>query len=184
MTTPASTRKPIVVGTAGSESATRAVRWAAREALLRHRSLKIVNVYAWPLSGYPDGLVVSADLHDALQAESTKTAEAAKEVAEEVMSSMPELTVSTTATAGIVHQVLHKMSEDAELVVLGSRGLGGFTGPPVGSAAVGLSSRAGCPVTVVRGTSEPAGGSGVVGVDGTPVSEGAIGVALAEAAAR
>jgi nucleotide-binding universal stress UspA family protein len=184
MTTPASTHKPIVVGTDGSESATRAVQWAAREAVLRHCPLEIVNTYTWPLSGYPDGLIVSNDLHDALQANSRKMVDDAKQAAEEVMSSVPELAVSTTATAGNAQQALRKLSQEAELMVLGSRGLGGFTGLLMGSIAVALTSQAGCPVTVVRGTHEPADGPVVVGVDGTPVSEAAIAFAFEEAALR
>ncbi|TDQ00395.1 universal stress protein [Labedaea rhizosphaerae] len=181
MTTSASTHKPIVVGTDGSESATRAVRWAAREAVLRRRSLKVVNTYTWPISGYPEGLIVSSDVHDALRSDAEKTVRDAKKVAEEAA---PRLDVSTVVTAGNAQQVLRELSEDAELVVLGSRGLGGFTGLLLGSTAVGLASHAACPITVVRRRREPAGGPVVVGVDGTPVSEAAIAFAFEEAALR
>jgi nucleotide-binding universal stress UspA family protein len=70
-------------------------------------------------------------------------------------------------------------SAEAALVVLGSRGLGGFSGLLVGSTAVQLAGRARCPIAVVRGAS--AVGPVVVGVDGTPAGEGAIGFAFAQA---
>jgi nucleotide-binding universal stress UspA family protein len=74
------------------------------------------------------------------------------------------------------------------MVVLGSRGLGGFTGLLVGSTAVSLAAYGQCPVAVVRGRTlaDPPPGSGpvVVGVDGSPTSEGAIEVAFDEASFR
>lgn len=182
MATAASARKPIVVGIDGSESATRAVRWAAREAALRHRPLQIVHTYTWPLSGYPDGLIVSEDLHEALRTDSAAKLAGAKKAAAELLPA--DLVVSTRSTPGSATQVLRDLSNEAELVVLGSRGLGGFTGLLLGSTAIGLAARAGCPVAVVRGTREPADGPVVVGIDGTPVSEAAIAFAFEEAALR
>jgi nucleotide-binding universal stress UspA family protein len=77
---------------------------------------------------------------------------------------------------------LEREAVDAAVMVLGSRGLGGFTGLVVGSTAVALVTRASCPVVVVR---EPGrAGPVVVGVDGTPASEAAIAFAFAEASAR
>jgi nucleotide-binding universal stress UspA family protein len=68
------------------------------------------------------------------------------------------------------------------VLVLGSRGLGGFTGLVIGSTAVEIAKRAHCPVVVVRGADHS--GPVVVGVDGTPVGEAAIAFAFAAASAR
>ncbi|WP_245931567.1 universal stress protein [Actinokineospora auranticolor] len=79
-------------------------------------------------------------------------------------------------------------SAKACLVVLGSRGLGGFSGILIGSTAVALTARGKCPVAVIRGRTEdgapPSTGPVVVGVDGTPTSEPALAVAFEQAASR
>jgi nucleotide-binding universal stress UspA family protein len=82
---------------------------------------------------------------------------------------------------------LAEESRNASVVVLGSRGLGGFTGLLVGSTAVELASRGWCPVVVVRGDdTQPSRTEGpvVVGVDGTKLSEAALEFAFAEAQER
>jgi nucleotide-binding universal stress UspA family protein len=79
--------------------------------------------------------------------------------------------------------VLLAEARDAVLLVLGNRGLGGFAGLLLGSAAVQVSAHADCPVLVVRG--EPrADGPVVVGVDGSELSDLAVGFAVEEAARR
>jgi nucleotide-binding universal stress UspA family protein len=68
--------------------------------------------------------------------------------------------------------------------VLGSRGLGGFSGLVIGSTAVAVAGHAHAPVVVIRADEPPADGPVVVGVDGTPVGEAAIAFAFAQASAR
>lgn len=79
-------------------------------------------------------------------------------------------------------------SASAELVVLGSRGLGGFTGLVAGSIAVAVATYGHCPIVVVRGAdpeTEPRDqGPVVVGVDGSPASVAAIPFAFRAAAER
>lgn len=77
--------------------------------------------------------------------------------------------------------VLIAESARAREVVVGSHGLGGFTGALVGSTAVALSNHGECPVVVVRGTQND--GPVVVGVDLSPESDPAIGFGFQEAAA-
>jgi hypothetical protein len=78
--------------------------------------------------------------------------------------------------------VLIDLSRAARLVVLGSRGLGGFSGLLAGSTAVALVTYGSCPVAVIRGRTpdEPAPCEGpvVVGVDGSPASDAAIAMLL------
>lgn len=77
--------------------------------------------------------------------------------------------------------VLIAESARAREVVVGSHGLGGFTGALVGSTAVALSVHGECPVVVVRGRQHE--GPVVVGVDLSPVSDAALGFGFEEAAA-
>ena len=84
---------------------------------------------------------------------------------------------------GFPTPALQAESADAALVVLGDRGLGGFTGLLLGSVAVSLAAHAACPVVVVRGpefdASAPRVEPVVVGVDGSPASEAAFAFAAA-----
>lgn len=177
-----SKRKPIVAGTDGSASAVQAVRWAARAARLRDRALHVVTTYQVPVAGYPEGLVIAQDLRTELAAQATKDLAAAELAAAEAA---PGVAVTTQAAEASTQATLRTLSETAELLVIGSRGLGGFTGLLLGSNATGLAARASCPVVVVRGDQlVESTGPVVVGVDGTPVGEPAIALAFEEASLR
>ncbi len=95
--------------------------------------------------------------------------------------------LTRTVLTGYPTTVLVAESATAPLVVVGDRGLGGFEGLLVGSVAPALAAHAHCPVVVVRGlgagTPAPEGGPVVVGVDGSPTSESALGFAVEEALA-
>src|SRR5213080_2324051 len=66
----------------------------------------------------------------------------------------------------------------------GDRGLGGVVGLVLGPVAVALAARGACPVVIVRGEPADTAGPVVVGVDGSPVSEAALGFAFEAAATR
>ncbi|MPZ78972.1 MAG: universal stress protein [Actinophytocola sp.] len=181
--------KPVVVGVDGSESALHAVRWAADEARRRQAPLHLVHAYEIPVS-YPPGFVDWHALHEALVAQGKSWLGQAREMAEEAV---PGLAVQTVEVKAGAVPTLVKQSAGAALLVLGTRGLGGFTGLLIGSTAVELAAHAHCPIVVVRGSdaerslrSEHRLGTGpvVVGVDGTPVGEAAIAFAFAEASTR
>lgn len=83
---------------------------------------------------------------------------------------------------------LLEVAKSARMLVVGSRGLGEFTGGLVGSVSSAVASHAACPVAVVRGMPEmdapPLDGPVVIGVDGSSNSEPAIAAAFEEAALR
>ncbi|MDG4838215.1 universal stress protein [Micromonospora sp. WMMD967] len=171
---------PIVVAVDGSTSALEAVRVAAREAVTRGRPLRVVHAFIWalygvslePVPGAPDD---AGFRHQAEQTVADAMAEAGKIA--------PDLTVTGSVIDGSPTPVLLAEARDAALVVLGSRGLGGFGGLLVGSVAVQVSAHADCPVLVVKGTAR-ADGPVLVGVDGSALSTEALGVAFEEAALR
>jgi nucleotide-binding universal stress UspA family protein len=175
---------PIVVGVDGSDSALQAVRWAADEARRLDTWLRLVHAYEIPI-GYPPGFVDARALRDALAARGRVWLARARDVAAASASRLRADVVEENASAV---STLVKESRGAARVVLGSRGLGGFSGLLVGSTAVALAVLAQCPVVVVRGKAvdvpPPTAGPIVVGVDGTPVSEAAIAFSFAAAAAR
>jgi nucleotide-binding universal stress UspA family protein len=171
----------ILVAVDGSESALGAARWAAAQAVRRGCGLRIVHAYDWPLPHYVPAVVDPAVLHDAVQSTANTTlATAVTAVAE----AAPELPVEAEIVRGPAVTALLRLSRQAELLVLGSRGLGGFTGLLVGSVAVELVAHGGCPVVVVRGDPPALEAPVVVGVDGSPASETAIALAFDQAASR
>ncbi|CAL9463618.1 Universal stress protein [Actinosynnema sp. ALI-1.44] len=176
--------RPVVVGVDGSTSAAQAVRWAAREAVRRGAPLVLMHTtpmvpvtvpHAVALGPYRNAL---ADQGRQWLAEATATA---REAALDVV-------VSAELTGGWAAEQLIGRSASAELVVLGSRGLGGFTGLVVGSIAVAVTAHGHCPVVVVRGPDARTGprqdGPVVVGVDGSPTGQAAIPFAFRAAASR
>lgn len=170
----------VVVGVDGSPSALRAVRLAAVEAGHHRRPLRVVHAYIWPLlhvSGEPPaGAPPGGGLrHQARQVVDEAVAEAE--------ATAPDLHVTGEIIDGGAAAVLLGESVAATMVVIGDRGLGGFTALLVGSVAVQVAAHADCPVLVARGT-DRADGPVTVGVDGCAGSRQAVRVAAEEAAVR
>ncbi|MFJ5560720.1 universal stress protein [Streptomyces sp. NPDC093250] len=170
----------VVVGVDGSASGLAAVEAAAREARLRGAALRVVHAFIWPAlhvplgpspSGPPEGGL--RNLADRLVAEAVERARAAA----------PEVEVSHAVVTGEPLTVLEAQSRAAELVVVGSRGMGGFVGLLVGSTAVHLAAHGRCPVLVVR-EQPSAEGPIVLGVDGSAAGGPAVDFAFAEAELR
>lgn len=168
--------RPVVVGVDGSESALDAVRWAARDAARRGLGLRLVHVYSTPV-GLPGGLMEPVVVQEALRTQGRQWLDDAWQAAHTVSG---DLKIEVVLSAASVVPAMVNESRTASLVVLGTRGLGGFAGLVIGSTAVLLAGRALCPMVVVRG-GEPEGGSVVVGVDGLPTSEEAVAFAFAQA---
>jgi nucleotide-binding universal stress UspA family protein len=176
------TRSRIVAGVDGSECALTAVRWAAAEAARRRLPLRLVAAHMWPAGGLAGDPGLGVDPRTVLRdVVLGHLAVAAVEAAV-----APGLVVEQAAVEGDPVAVLEAESQQAGLVVLGDRGLGGFTGLLMGSVAVALSAHGACPVVVVRGIETdpavPRPEPVVVGVDGSP--GGAAAVAFAAEAAE
>lgn len=170
----------IVVGVDGSLCSLAAVRVAAAEAANRGRPLRIVHAFVWPALGVAVGPAHDGPPETGLRyhAEQLLT-----EAATEAHKTAPDVPVSTALIDGAATPVLLHESRHATLLVLGDRGLGGFSGLILGSVAVQAVTHAACPVLVVRGTQRP-DGPVVVGVDGSEVSQLAVAFAFEEAAIR
>ncbi|MBC7270222.1 MAG: universal stress protein [Streptomyces sp.] len=100
------------------------------------------------------------------------------EAVERARTAEPEMEVSYAVVAGEPLTVLEAEARTAELVVVGSRGMGGFAGLLAGSTAAHLAAHGRCPVLVVR-EEAPTDGPVVVGVDGSPAGEEAVDFACA-----
>ncbi|WP_439381065.1 universal stress protein [Amycolatopsis lexingtonensis] len=175
----------VVAGIDGSSSAVEAAVWAGGEAVRRGRPLRLVQVYTLPTVRAP----AAFGTHEQVRAGLAERAEewlAGAEAA--VLDADPAAEITTAAREWSPVTALVQESQHAELVVLGSRGLGGFTGLLVGSTAVSIVAHAHCPIVVVRGRTPhdppPVTGPVLVGADGSLDSEAALAFACEEARLR
>jgi nucleotide-binding universal stress UspA family protein len=136
----------IVVGIDGSEGSLAALRWAADEARLRHARLEVVVSWQYPaLSTIPAfGVLPPAEE----MSEEAKRGLAAL-LHDEGLADDPSLEVVEAVVQGPAGAALLDAAADADLLVVGSRGHGGFTGLVLGSVSQQCVTHAPCPVVVV-----------------------------------
>ena len=171
----------ILVGYDGSPGSERALSWAVREA--RWRGAVLTICHAWP-PGYVPAAAAGDEQPDRAQRDGEQCLARALRFARDIMGpgqARPLL------AAGPAAQVLCGHSAGAEMVVVGSRGRGGFAGSLLGSVGQQVAAHAPGRVVVVRGhwpAAAYAPGRVVVGADGSPASRAAIAFAVEEAALR
>ncbi|MFH8413269.1 universal stress protein [Streptomyces collinus] len=135
---------PLVAGVDGSAESLAAVEWAAREAVRRERALRLLHARNW----HPrQGEIANA-------AERQLAWRILRRAEERVLATCRDVRLYDEQVEGPATAALLKAAEDAELLVLGSRGLSGFTGFLVGSVALGVVARATRPVVLVRAGEE------------------------------
>lgn len=136
----------IVVGIDGSAPADEALRWAADEAELRRAPLEVVLVWEFALVPYylaPSDPAPPQALADA----------AARRLDEAVQEHVPDgVEVIRSLVEGRPAASLVSAAQGAQLLVVGSRGLGGFSGLLLGSVSLHCATHAPCAVTIVRPT--------------------------------
>ncbi|MFD5256397.1 universal stress protein [Streptomyces bobili] len=137
---------PVIAGVDGSAESLAAAEWAAREAVRRERPLRLVHVWNWHPRQEDGELANAAQRH--LARRSLRQAE------ERVRDACPGVRVYDEQVEGPATPALLDAAERAELLVLGSRGLSGFTGFLVGSVALGVVAKAARPVVLVRAGEE------------------------------
>jgi nucleotide-binding universal stress UspA family protein len=171
---------PIVVGVDGSAPGLDAVELAAREAARRERPLRVVYAFIWPYIGLPISPSPVSPLTEGLMEDAERIVREAGDRARQVA---PSVAVTGEAITGAPVPILIDESESASIIVVGDRGLGGFTGLLVGSVAVQLAAHSSCPLMVARGRKDLTGDV-LLGVDGSPENDPAIGFAFEEASLR
>ncbi|WP_316781361.1 universal stress protein [Streptomyces sasae] len=148
----------VVAGVDGSEQSLAAAELAAREALRRELPLRLVHVWDWHPRRQDGAIATAAQRHLARRA--------LRQAEERVRAACPDVRVQDEQVDGPVVPALVKAAERAELLVLGSRGLSGFTGFLVGSVALGVVAEATRPVVLVR-ADEVAADEHLPAADGT-----------------
>lgn len=138
---------PVVVGVDGSPMSEAAVAWAFEEA--SRRGTRLVAVHAWhdSESGGPFAHIRGSPLIDIGDVERRLLAERLAGRRERY----PDVDVEPVVERDLPRDSLLERSTEAALVVVGSRGRGGFTGMVLGSTTHALLHRADCPVMVVGG---------------------------------
>ena len=137
----------IIVGVDGSGHSQRALEWAMKEAALRRAPLTVLAVHE-AVAGYFGGVPIYSDaparteaVRQAVQAEPDKALAGLE-------GPHPE-SVTVTAVHGFPVEEIIKAGCDADMIVLGSRGVGGFNRLMMGSTAGQVAQHAPCPVLIV-----------------------------------
>ncbi|MBW8481376.1 universal stress protein [Actinomadura parmotrematis] len=172
--------RPVVVGTDGSPPAGGAVAWAADEAADLGRPLHVV--YAADPIAYGVPFVPPSKDGSSLLTSGEGVVSAARRLA---LERRPRVRVTTEVADAAPVDAFRELSRTAALTVLGSRGLGGFTGMLLGSVGRRVAGQADGPVVVVRGDgTRREFGEIAVGVDLSDASEAALEHAFATARRR
>ncbi|MEU9321047.1 universal stress protein [Streptomyces sp. NPDC048295] len=132
-----STDRPVIAAVDGSSHSREALEWAAHEAVRRGLGLTIVHARTPDRRVEPD--TQRREAEELLDRSVRRVSELA-----------PELRTSKLTPLDFPSAALTSLSRNASLVVLGSRGLGGFRSLLLGSNSLAVASMADCPVVVVR----------------------------------
>lgn len=173
----------ILIAVDGSAESDAAVRWAAREAVLREAPVTLMHVIApvvvsWPIAPV-EGSIVEWQEDNARHV----IEQAQKTLLANISDAEPPAVRTEVKYAGIVPQLL-AAAKEAQMVVVGSRGMGAVGRAILGSVSSGLVHHASCPVAVVHADEAQAPdhiSPVLLGIDGSPASEAATALAFDEA---
>jgi nucleotide-binding universal stress UspA family protein len=176
--------KRVVVGLDGSDESRSALRWAVQQAAAWNAELDVVHAWDVPFTLVPPpiNLAAATDLDELEQAASDLLE---TEVAAATTRAATPLQVEKILVRDSAAKALLETAKGADLLIVGSRGRGGFSGLLLGSVSNQCVHHAPCPVVVVRGTAEsPRRGPILVGIDGSEGGDEALRWALADAASK
>lgn len=134
----------IVVGVDGSENARRALSWAVEEAQLRQAGVEAVHAWELPMYvGFGGPVAIDPAPYE----------EGARALLDEEIAAVPVTGLPAPITEVVVRGspawALLEIAKTADLVVVGSRGRGGFAGLLLGSVSQQVAQHAECPVVIV-----------------------------------
>jgi nucleotide-binding universal stress UspA family protein len=136
----------IVVGVDGSETSRAALRWAVEEARLRHARVRAVHAW-WVYPMLPPDRPPAAEGSEQFGDDASERVQA---FVTETLGKRPDVEVTAVAVQGAqASAALVDAAKDADLLVVGSRGAGGFAGLLLGSVSQQCTHHAPCPVVIV-----------------------------------
>ena len=139
----------IVVAIDGSEHSQAVLEWAMKEAALQQALLTVLTVHLVAESYWTHNPII----YPRDRSEQEKSRQAVQDLVNKAASRLGSdapASVTVRAVSGIPAQEIISASGDADLVVVGSRGGGGFAGLLLGSVSTQVVHHAACPVVVVR----------------------------------
>ena len=143
----------IIVGVDGSEHSLSALDWALDETDLRKTPLTVVTVSPIVTGIYGPGYA-PADYYPVEEESRAQAEKATQDLVNEAVGrrgAAPAATVTVRALSGTAADELINASADADLLVVGARGAGGFARLVMGSVSTQVTHHALCPVVIVPG---------------------------------
>jgi nucleotide-binding universal stress UspA family protein len=137
----------IVVGVDGSEDSREALRWALGEAELRGSIVRAVHAWSLPIAFGGPTMPPQAFDPSEVRDHAQRSLDAA---VDDVAGESPAVALERVVEQGAAAEVLVRAAEHAELLVVGSRGHGGFAGLLLGSVSQQCAQHAPCAVVIVR----------------------------------
>lgn len=177
----------IVVAVDGSPESDAAIRWAARTCVIRDSPAALVHVVSPLVFSWPIG-PTQANFVDSQDAAAKTIVKHAENTFRTSVGDAKQPELRTEVTFSSIVPALIDASKQADMIVVGSRGMGAVSRVVLGSVSTGLLHHARCPVAIVRGSDDDQPVSDdapvLVGVDGSPASEAATALAFDEASRR
>ncbi len=138
----------IVVGVDGSSDSEKALRWGAQIAATLGARLDVVTAWEYPPSfGWT---AIAPDWNPAQDMEKV-----AADTVQAVFGDQPPADLRVQVREGSAAKVLIEASEGAVMLIVGSRGHGGFSGLLLGSVSANVAEHASCPVLIIHGNQPP-----------------------------
>jgi nucleotide-binding universal stress UspA family protein len=147
---PGSSERKIVVGVDGSDSSVLALRWAAHYGALLVARLEVVMAWEYPASYGWAAVAPEWNPADDVRQVLSESAHAA-------FGDQLPVGIQFEAREGGAAKVLLEACAGATMLVVGSRGHGGFTGLLLGSVSANVAEHAPCPVLIIHGNQGPPG---------------------------
>ncbi|MCV7379214.1 universal stress protein UspA [Mycobacterium alsense] len=180
-------RHGIVVGVDGSPASNAAVCWAARDAAMRNVPLTLVHMYSSYVPTFPQ-IPIPAGVTVWQEQDGAQALERSVKIAEDAVRRDQKIAITSELKCSPPVPTLVDMSEEAEMVVVGSNGRGAVGRVLLGSVSSAVVRHAKCPVAVIRDEDplmpHPQEAPVLVGIDGSPASELATAIAFDEASRR
>lgn len=175
----------VVIGVDGSPGGASAVRWGLALAQRRQAPVRLVHAFAPPVWDMHSGAGHNVAADDEGYGGYDAARDMLERLVEQAAASHPTLSITSRLVDDAAASALIEESREAGAIVVGAHGASGFSNLVAGSTTMNVASHAHCTVvTVPTNLMDPLAGNGiVVGVDGAPVTQGAISFALREAAA-
>ncbi|WP_322861240.1 universal stress protein [Mycobacterium europaeum] len=177
----------VMVGVDGSGPSDTAVRWAAHDALLRKCPLTLVHAVAPPLLPW-SASQMPAELRQRQERDAQAVLDDAVRIANDTTGDDSSVDIDRQVFVSPPVPTLVDLSNEADMVVVGSHGLGAVHRMLLGSVSSGLLHQARCPVAVVHSDAQaqarPVHDAVLLGIDGSPASELATAIAFEEASLR